>query len=77
MGNCASEAKVFNTQHRRSPLKEGDAVPNVTIKARVRVKPGNDVDCFKWKDITTADLFKGKRCVVFSIPGGNGFKVGL
>jgi peroxiredoxin len=24
---------------------------------------------FDWKDVTSEDLFKGKRCVVFSLPG--------
>jgi thioredoxin-dependent peroxiredoxin len=39
---------------------------NVVFKARVRDPSTND---FKWKDVTTSDLFKNKRVVLFSLPG--------
>ena len=39
---------------------EGKRVPNVTFKTRV-----ND----KWKDVSTDEIFKGKRVIVFSLPG--------
>ena len=42
-------------------------VPAVTFKARVRDdKLGGD-NPFDWKDVTTADLFKGKRVVLFAL----------
>jgi hypothetical protein len=51
-------------------LKEGDVIPNVVFKARVRdAKIGGD-NPFTWKDVSTSDLFKGKRAVVFALPGG-------
>ena len=40
--------------------KEGQKVPEVTFKARVN---GD------WADITSSDLFKGKKVIVFSLPG--------
>lgn len=40
--------------------KEGQKVPNVTFKTRSEGQ---------WKDVTTDDLFKGKKVVVFSLPG--------
>jgi len=40
--------------------REGQRVPEVTFKTR---KDGN------WKDVTTADLFAGKKVAVFSLPG--------
>lgn len=40
--------------------REGQKVPNVTFKTR---KEGG------WKDVTTDDLFKGKKVAVFSLPG--------
>lgn len=40
--------------------REGQKVPEVTFKAR------RD---HGWKDITTSDLFAGKKVVVFSLPG--------
>ncbi len=41
-------------------------VPEVTFHTRVETdeQPG-----FKWQDVNTGDLFRGKRVVVFSLPG--------
>lgn len=51
-----------------TPLKEGDMVPQVTFKTRVRIDA--DVENpFDWKDLTSEDYFKGKRTVVFALPG--------
>jgi len=68
MGSSASSSKV-HSKHQPG-LKEGDKVPNVVIKARRRIAPTEEVSSFVWKDIMTTELFKGKRVVVFSIPGG-------
>jgi thioredoxin-dependent peroxiredoxin len=56
----------------------GETVPQVTFKYRVRTD-GHDIcfvnkenggeNPFDWKDVTTDDIFKGKRVVVFSLPG--------
>lgn len=40
--------------------REGQRVPNVTFKV---------IDDNGWKNVTTDDLFKGKKVVVFSLPG--------
>jgi glutaredoxin-like protein len=40
--------------------REGERVPNVTFHTRVDNR---------WADVTTDQLFKGKRVVVFSLPG--------
>lgn len=45
-----------------------DRVPNVTFKTRVRdesIAPNP----FRWEDLTTDQIFKGKKVVVFSLPG--------
>ncbi len=42
------------------PNREGQRAPDVTFKTRQ-----NDA----WADVTTADLFDGKKVVVFSLPG--------
>ncbi len=39
---------------------EGQRVPDVTFRTRV---DGS------WKDVTTADVFAGRRVVVFALPG--------
>ena len=45
-------------------------MPNVTFKARVRDEKIGGDNPFTWKDVTSSDLFKGKRVVVFALPGG-------
>lgn len=44
-------------------------VPNVTFKTRVRNEALGGDNPFEWKDVTTDDIFKGKKVVVFSLPG--------
>jgi len=52
-----------------SMAKEGDSVPNVVFKARVRDESIGGPNPFTWKDVSTADLFKGKRVALFALPG--------
>jgi len=47
----------------------GRKTPNVTLKTRVRDESVDGPNPFRWQDVQTADLFKGKRVVVFSLPG--------
>jgi hypothetical protein len=51
-------------------LKEGDKVPSVVFKARVRDETLPQPNPFKWRDVRSEDLFQGKRAVVFALPGG-------
>ena len=51
-----------------SQICENITLPDVTFKTRVRVE-NNEENPFEWKDMTTADYFKGKKCVLFSLPG--------
>lgn len=44
-------------------------VPQVTFKTRVRNDALDGPNPFEWKDVTTDDLFKGKKVVVFALPG--------
>mmetsp|Transcript_64610 Transcript_64610/g.76502 ORF Transcript_64610/g.76502 Transcript_64610/m.76502 type:complete len:252 (+) Transcript_64610:71-826(+) len=51
-----------------TPIKEGATIPKVIFKTRVRV--ASDVENpFDWKDVTSEDYFKGKRSVLFALPG--------
>lgn len=52
-------------------LKEGDRVPSVVFKVRVRDDKIGGPNPFKWKDVSTNDLFGKKRVVLFALPGGN------
>ena len=57
----------------------GRALPNVTFKIRIRDETiggpnpyrWEDVttDDYYWKAVTTEDYFKGKRVILFSLPG--------
>jgi peroxiredoxin len=44
-------------------------VPNVTFKTRVRDESIGGDNPFKWYDLTTEELFKGKKVAFFSLPG--------
>lgn len=51
------------------PIKEGAIIPRVNFKIRVRDDkiPGDNP--FDWKDLHSDSLFKGKRAVLFCLPG--------
>ncbi len=44
-------------------------IPSVTFKTRVRNEALGGSNPFEWKDVTTDNLFKGKRVVLFALPG--------
>lgn len=44
-------------------------VPNVTFKTRVRNDAIAGDNPFEWKDLTSEEIFKGKRVVLFALPG--------
>lgn len=46
-----------------------NTVPNVTFKTRVRNDALDGPNPFEWKDVTTNDIFKGKKVVLFALPG--------
>ena len=50
-------------------LKEGEVIPNVVFKARVRDESIGGSNPFKWKDVSTNELFSKKRVVLFALPG--------
>jgi len=50
-------------------MKAGQKLPEVTFKTRVRDESIGGDNPFRWEDKSTADYFKGKRVVLFSLPG--------
>ncbi len=44
-------------------------VPNVVFKTRVRNEALGGPNPFEWKEVSSDDIFKGKKVVVFSLPG--------
>jgi len=47
----------------------GKKVPSVTFRTRVRDEAIEGPNPFRWDDKTSDDYFKGKRVVLFSLPG--------
>ncbi|UYV39256.1 peroxiredoxin [Rhodobacteraceae bacterium D3-12] len=50
-------------------MMQGFKVPNVTFKTRVRDEAVGGPNPFRWQDMTSDDYFKGKRVILFSLPG--------
>lgn len=46
-----------------------EQVPDVTFKTRVRDESIGGDNPFRWQDRTTADIFGGKKVVLFALPG--------
>jgi peroxiredoxin len=46
-----------------------ERVPDVVFKTRVRDESIGGDNPFRWQDVTTSDVFAGKKIVVFSLPG--------
>lgn len=44
-------------------------VPHVTFKTRIRDENVEGPNKFDWKDLTTDEIFKGKKVVLFALPG--------
>lgn len=43
--------------------------PSVTFKTRVRDESIEGTNPFKWQDLSTFELFAGKKVILFSLPG--------
>ena len=48
---------------------EKTTVPNVVFKTRVRDESVEGPNPYRWQDVTTDDIFRGKTVVVFALPG--------
>lgn len=48
---------------------EGKRVPEVIFKTRVRDESVGGENPFRWQDVTSKEIFDGKKVVFFSLPG--------
>ncbi|WP_404787694.1 peroxiredoxin [Altericista sp. CCNU0014] len=46
-----------------------ERVPQVVFKTRVRDESVGGPNPFRWQDVTSQEIFDGKRIIVFSLPG--------
>lgn len=70
--HSSEEPQSKKVKMSKGPIKVGDTVPSVTFKCRVRdaeLTAKGEENPFVWKDVTSEDLFKGKRSVLFALPG--------
>jgi len=44
-------------------------VPNVVFKTRVRDESVEGPNPFRWQDVSSDDIFAGKKVIVFALPG--------
>jgi peroxiredoxin len=44
-------------------------VPSITFKTRVRDETVEGPNPFRWQDVTSEDIFSGKKVIVFALPG--------
>jgi thioredoxin-dependent peroxiredoxin len=49
--------------------KENTKVPEVTFKTRVRDESVAGENPFRWQDLTSSEIFSGKKVVLFALPG--------
>ena len=56
-------------EHRKEMIKEGETVPYTVFRCRIRDESIGGENPFTWKQVSTDHLFKGKRVVVFALPG--------
>ncbi|MGH7175702.1 MAG: peroxiredoxin [Minisyncoccia bacterium] len=50
-------------------LTEGDEVPRVIFKTRVRDESVGGENPYRWQDVSSDEIFKGKKVVMFGLPG--------
>jgi peroxiredoxin len=53
----------------KEETKMATQVPEITFKTRVRDENLGGDNPFRWQDVTSSDIFKGKSIVVLALPG--------
>ena len=53
----------------QTPVAEGAKIPSVIFKTRVRDEAIGGDNPYRWQDISSDEIFAGKKIVVFGLPG--------
>lgn len=53
----------------QTPIQEEAHVPEVTFKTRVRDESVGGENPYRWQDVSSSEIFGGKKVVVFGLPG--------
>mmetsp|Transcript_6014 Transcript_6014/g.14608 ORF Transcript_6014/g.14608 Transcript_6014/m.14608 type:complete len:241 (+) Transcript_6014:70-792(+) len=64
-----AQAYTGNRRATFSASAEGGAVPDVVFKTRVRDETVEGSNPFRWQDLSSSEIFSGKKVVLFSLPG--------
>ena len=59
----------MNQQTNNSGELINSRVPEVVFKTRVRDESVEGPNPFRWQDVTSNDIFSGKKVIVFALPG--------
>lgn len=61
--------KIKTKKKNKLEKKEGKIIPDVILRIRVRDDSLQKSNPFKWKSVSTKDLFKNKKVVIVCLPG--------
>lgn len=63
--------KIFTAKHEVANYRDSvpSIVPSVIFRTRVRDESIGGDNPYRWQDVSTWDLFGGKKVLVFSLPG--------
>ena len=51
------------------PLEKPSHIPDVIFKTRVRDESVDGDNPFRWQDVSSQEIFHGKKIVLFALPG--------
>jgi len=66
---CMNSTPAPMSESPMTPVSAGSRVPEVVFKTRIRDAEVAGDNPFRWQDVTSEQIFKGKKVVLFGLPG--------